>query len=76
MFILILKSDTRRKCDKKMTIGEVFAYNNRDKKKLNSLMLFEKRTRRFILNYGLSIVTMSIVVLSAVVAPQIIPPDD
>jgi hypothetical protein len=74
MFILILKSDTRRKCDKKMTTKEVLAYNTGDKKKLNFLMLFEKRTRRFILNHGISIVIMSIVLLSAKVAPQIVAP--
>jgi peptide/nickel transport system permease protein len=38
-------------------------------------MLLEKRTRRFILNPGLSIVIMSIVVFCAVFAPQIAPHD-
>ena len=37
-------------------------------------MLFEKRTRQFVLNPVISIVIMSMVLLSAVVALQIVPP--
>lgn len=37
-------------------------------------LLFEKQTRRFILNHGISIFIMSIVLSSAVVALQIVAP--